>query len=161
MTTLEESNSYGEDLERITRLRTLSISVKILENVEDIPEEAVRPEKDQSIHIVQCQAFAMSRREGTTIAMLKEDNWYFAPLIAYGLVDPPDDEDIKRFSSFLRFERGKYIGIVTAPLIKATFEPDIILIYSNTPQLRNMLYPSHVAGKEAKVNSHFFPPSCS
>jgi uncharacterized protein (DUF169 family) len=133
----------------------------MLEKEEDIPEGAIKPEKDRGIHIAQCQAFAMSRREGATVAMLKEDNWCFAPLIAYGLVDPPDDEDIKRFTSFPRFERGKYVGIVTAPLIKATFEPDLVLIYSNTTQLRDMLYPSHLAGKEAKVNSHFFPPSCS
>lgn len=93
--------------------------------------------------------------------MLKEDNWCFAPLIAYGLVAKPDDPSIERFTSFPSLKEGKYIGIVSAPLRTANFEPDLVLIYSNTAQLRTMLIPSHNFGEEALVNSHFFPPSCA
>ncbi len=161
MTTLKEYNSYGEELERLLLLRTSPIAVKMLEKEEDIPDGAIRPKRDRGIHIAQCQAFAMSRRDRETVAMLKEDNWCFAPLIAYGLVDPPADPDIKRFTSFPRLDRGKYIGIVSAPLRTANFEPDLVLIYSDTAQLRSMLMPSHFIGEEALVNSHFFPPSCA
>ncbi|MBA7666554.1 hypothetical protein ES703_74635 [subsurface metagenome] len=41
--------------------------------------------------------------------------------------------------TFPRLEYGKYIGILTAPLKTASFEPDMVLIYSNTAQLRSML----------------------
>jgi uncharacterized protein (DUF169 family) len=161
MPTLKELNMYGEDLERLIRLRTSPIAVKMLEKEDDIPDGAIRPKRDHGIHLAQCQAFAMSRRDGATVAMLKEDNWCFAPLIAYGLVEEPDDPSIKRFTSFPRLDRGKYIGIVSAPLRTANFEPDLVLIYSNTAQLRDILMPSHSIGQEALVNSHFFPPSCA
>ncbi len=161
MPTIKDFNLYGEELERFLLLRTSPIAVKMLKNEDDIPEKAIRPFRDRGIHIAQCQAFAMSRRERVTVAMLKEDNWCFAPLIAYGLVDKPDDPSIERFVSFPRLEREKYIGIVSAPLKTANFEPELVLIYSNTAQLRSLLMPSHFMGKEALVNSHFFPPSCA
>ena len=161
MTTLSEFNKYGEDLEKLLILRTSPIAVKMLEKEADIPAGAVRPKKDRGIHIAQCQAFAMSRRQKETVAMLKEDNWCFAALIAYGLVDKPDDPEFQRFVSFPTFERDKYIGIISAPLRTANFEPDIVVIYSNTSQLRNLLMPTHFFSEEAKVNSHFFPPACA
>jgi uncharacterized protein (DUF169 family) len=161
MTTLSEYNRYGEDLEKLLILRTSPLAVKMLETEADIPEGAIRPAKDRSIHIAQCQAFALSRRQKLTVAMLKEDNWCFAALIAYGLVDKPDDPEYQRFLAFPTFERDKYIGIVSAPLRTANFEPDVVVIYSNTSQLRSLLMPTHFLSEEAKVNCHLFPPACS
>jgi len=161
MIELDEYKQYGEDLEKILLLRTSPMAVKMLEKEEDIPEGAVRPERDRGYHLAQCQAFALSRRQKETVAMLKEDNWCFAPLIAYGLVDRPDDPRFKKFTSFPAFEKGKYIGIVSAPLKTANFEPDVVIIYSNTAQLRNMLIPIHFKDRESQVNYHFFPPACS
>ncbi len=153
MTTIAEFNSYGEEVEKLVRLKTLPIAVKMLEKEADIPKEAIRPKRDRGHHLAQCQVFALTRRKGETIAMLKEDNWCWAPLIGYGLVPPFDEKTIspmiyivenmkaaqKMLKVFPRFEQGKYIGILTAPLKTATFKPDMILIYSNTAQLRSML----------------------
>jgi len=153
MTTVKQYNSYGEELEKLLLLRTSPIAVKMLEKEEDIPKEAVRPKRDRGYHLAQCQAFAMTRRQGETIAMLKEDNWCWAPLIGYGLVEPlkerPDlpliyivaDMEAARkvAKNFPRLEYGKYIGILSAPLKTASFEPDLVLVYSNTAQLRSML----------------------
>ena len=85
-TPLMEFNRYGEDLEKHLMLRTSPIAVKMLGKESDIPEGAIRPFKDRGYHLSQCQAFAMSRREGTAVAMLNEDHWCPAPLIAYGTV---------------------------------------------------------------------------
>jgi uncharacterized protein (DUF169 family) len=153
MTTSDEFNSYGEELKRLLLLRTSPIAVKMLEGEEDIPEGAIRPKRDRGYHLAQCQAFALTRRRGETIAMLKEDNWCWAPLIGYGLVEPLDENTIspliyivenmeaakKVAKNFPRFEYGKYIGILSAPLKTASFKPDLVLIYSNTAQLRSML----------------------
>jgi uncharacterized protein (DUF169 family) len=155
VTTLNELNSYGEDLERLLLLRTSPIAVKLLKKEEDIPEGAIRPKRDRGVHLAQCQAFAMSRRQGATIAMLKEDNWCWGPLIAFGLVEPPEffldgkiffphmvasQEASKNLAkTFPRLEYGKYAGIVSAPLKKTNFEPDLVMIYSNSAQLRSLL----------------------
>lgn len=139
MTTIKEYNRYGEELERSLLLKTSPIAVKMLETEKDIPEGAIRPKRDRGYHLAQCQAFAMTRRQGMTIAMLKEDHWCWAPLLAYGLVEDPHDAFVDAHTSFPRFEYGKYIGMVTAPLKSASFEPDMVLIYSNTAQLREMI----------------------
>jgi len=161
MTTLSGFNQYGEELERLLSLRTSPLAVKMLEKEEDIPAGAVRPNKDRGIHVAQCQAFAMSRRQKESVAMLREDNWCFAALIAYGLVDKPEDPELQQFVSFPTFERGKYVGIVSAPLKTANFEPDVVLIYSNPAQLRSMLLPTHFKNEEAHVDCHLFPPACA
>lgn len=159
MTTLSEFNKYGEELERIIRLRTSTLAVKMLEKEADIPEGAVRPWQDRGQHIAQCQAFALSRRQKETIAMLEEDNWCFAPIIAYGMEDRPEDPEIQAFVTFPTFPRNKYIGIVSAPLKTANFEPDVVIIYSNTTQLRNMLMPLSFRNKD-DIDYCFFPPAC-
>ena len=162
MTTLKEYNSYGEDLERLLLLRTSPLAVKMLEKEEDIPEGAIRPKKDRGYHLAQCQAFAMSRRERATVAMLKEDNWCPAPVIAYGLVERPQDQDprTRQQMPYDSLEYGKYIGIVTAPLKTTIYEPDIVLIFSNTAQLRSLLLTMKNEERPL-INSNFFPPSCA
>lgn len=161
MTSINEFNSYGEEIENLLIIRTSPIAVKMLRTKKDIPEGAVRPAKDMGNRIAQCQAFTLSRRERLAIAMLKEDNNCFAPPIAYGLVDKPDDPQYQLYMRFPTFDRDKYIGIVSAPLKTANFEPDVVIIYSNTAQMRSLIMPLHFAQKEDDVEYHFFPPACS
>jgi uncharacterized protein (DUF169 family) len=160
MPTVKEFNSYGEELEKLLLLRTSPVAVKMLEKESDIPKGAMRPKKDHNYHFAQCQAFALSRREGKTVAMLKEDHWCPAALLAYGMVPPPEGPDITKMHPYESFETGKYIGILTAPLKTAAFKPDVVIIYSNTAQLRNLLFSLGPEGP-AKVNGRFFPPSCA
>jgi uncharacterized protein (DUF169 family) len=156
MPTIKEYNQWGKDLETYLKLKTFPIAVKMLEKESDIPKGAIRPKKDRGYHLAQCQAFAMTRRQGMTIAMLKEDHWCWAPLMAYGLVEDPHHPIVDALTSLPRFELGKYIGMVTAPLSTANFEPDMVLIYSNTAQLREMIgIPKFV--EKTTVKSEFDP----
>ena len=158
MTSLSEFNKYGEELEKFLMLRTSPIAVKMLEKEEDIPKDSIRPKKDRGYHLAQCQAFAMSRREGATVAMLKEDNWCPTAVMAYGLVERP--ESVTQWSHpYDCFEHGKYIGIVTAPLKSATYIPDVVIVYSKPAQLRGLLLSMKVEDVPL-VQGHFFPPSC-
>ncbi len=156
---LDTFNKYGEQLETSLILRTSPVAVKMLEKQEDIPEGALRPKKDGGYHIAQCQAFGMSRREGKTVAMLKEDHWCPTALMAYGMVEPPESM-AKWGESYRSFEFGKYIGTVTAPLKSATFMPDVVLIYLNPGQIRALLL-TMMYGGESQMSSHFFLPSCA
>jgi len=150
-------NKFGEELEPALLLRSSPIALKMLEKEADIPKEAFRPKRDGGYHIAQCQAFGMSRREGKTVVMLKEDHWCPTALMSYGLVERP--ANMAMFGeSFASFEVGKYIGTLTAPLKSAAFEPDVVLIYSNPAQLREMLLP--IMGDASQVSSHLFLPSC-
>ena len=159
MSDLTEFHKYGEELEKSLMLRTSPIAVKMLEKEADIPKEAVRPKKDRKYHLAQCQAFALSRREGTTVAMLKEDNWCPTAVMAYGLVKRP--ESVEQWSHpYDCFEHGKYIGILTAPLKSASFMPDVVIVYAKPTQLRGLLLSMKVQDVPL-VKGHFFPPSCA
>jgi len=159
MTPLKKFNSYGEDLEKHLMLRTYPIAAKMLESESDIPEGAVRPKKDRGYHLSQCQAFALSRRDGTAIAMLKEDHWCPAAPLAYGNVPQTNDTN-QQGQSYDRFPYGKYVGIVTAPLKNASFIPDVVIIWSNNAQLRALIL-SMDRTESSQINSRFLPPSCS
>ncbi len=160
MTSREEYNACGKELEELLGLKTSPVAVKMIQSEADIPAEAVRPKKDRGYHLAQCQAFSLTRRDGETIAMLAEDNWCPAPCIAYGLVKRPEDAEWRRRETYDVFDYGKYIGILTAPLKTASFEPDVVIIYANTNQLRSLLLAMRPEERPA-VGGHYFPPSCA
>jgi uncharacterized protein (DUF169 family) len=173
-------NEYAEELERRLRLQTFPVAVKLLKSEadipegpvnrhvrgqtlralmphkgEDIPEGALRPLRDLGYHLALCQGFALSRKEGITVAMFKEDMWCFEPIVGYGWMEPPQyfldghnrfPQDVKDLeagknyaSDFPRLEVGKYKGVVSAPLTTANFEPDLAMVYCDSSQLSLLL----------------------
>ncbi len=162
MANVAEFNEYGNLLEQHLGLRTSPLAVKMLESEEDIPENAYRPRRDDGIHYAQCQAFALSRRDGRTVAMLKEDNWCPAPITAFGLDERPERPDMVpgQAMGYYHFEPGRYIGILTAPLKNATYLPDLVLMYPSTNQLRSLLMAFGPEESE-NIQSRFFAPSCT
>jgi len=153
---LDEIRSCGEDFEKLLMLRTSPIAVKMMKSESEIPAGAIRPRKE-GYHIAQCQAFALSRRDKATVAMLKEDHWCPAALMAYGLVERPEPRTGHPYDSF---DYGKYIGTLTMPLKSTSFEPDMVIIYSNTAQLRSLILAMKIE-ELAFLNGRFFPPSCA
>lgn len=155
MTELEVYRGYGDELERRLRLKTFPLALKLLENEGDVPDGAQRPLRDFGHHLSLCQAFQISRREGTVLAMLKEDNWCPEPVIGYGLGEPPkyfleghnrfpkDVETLEAGShyaqQFPRLEVGRYVGVAFAPLKTSDFKPDFVMIYCDSVQLSMLL----------------------
>jgi uncharacterized protein (DUF169 family) len=165
MPALEDYHQYGQFLEDSLLLRTSPLAVKMLTREEDIPEGALRPRRDRGYHFAQCQAFALSRRRGTTVAMLKEDNWCWGPLFSYGLIEPGIADTYPELQNDIKvipmLEYGRYLGIVSAPLKTAAFVPDLVMIYSSPGQLRHML---HVLSfiKEGTIETPLYPvASCA
>jgi uncharacterized protein (DUF169 family) len=147
-------NAYGGDLEKLMFLRSYPIAIRFLKSEAEIPSGAVRPKRDHGEHYAMCQAFAVARRQGTTLAMFLEDHWCFEPIISYGLVETPKDYLEGSTNSFFiadkeaaakharemtRIPQGKYPGMVFGPLKTANFAPDMVMIYSDTAQLRHLL----------------------
>jgi uncharacterized protein (DUF169 family) len=146
---------YGEELEKRVRLKTFPLAVKLLEKEGDIPDGTQRPLGDFGYHLSLCQGYQISRREGTAMAMLKEDMWCFEPVVGYGLGEPPAYflEGHNRFpmdvetleagrhyaDEFPRLEVGKYVGVMSAPLRTTNFEPDLVMIYCDSTQLSLLL----------------------
>lgn len=146
---------YSEEIERNIKPATFPIAVRMLRNTGELPIEAKRPRRDFGTCLSVCQAFALSRRSGLSIAMLKEDMWCPEPVIGFGLEEPPRffldghnryPDGVKSLKAgenwaqeFPRFKVGEYVGVVSAPLFKANFKPDIVIIYCNSLQLLRLL----------------------
>ena len=156
---LKTYQRYGRQLEELLRLQTAPIAVRMITPEEELPEGAVRPSRD-SRHYAQCQAFALSRREGQTVAMFKEDHWCPGPAMAYGQVPFPERPGAQNANLYARFPYGKYAAILSAPLAETTFEPDVVLIYASTDQLRTMLL-SLKEEERPGVRTNVFPFSCA
>jgi uncharacterized protein (DUF169 family) len=159
VTTIKQFNQYGVELENRLRLRSSPIAIKMLEMESDIPAGALRP-RPGGYHLSQCQAFAMSRREGMTVAMLKADNWCPAPVMAYGLAPKTNNPVADQLNNDNCFEFGKYIGILTAPLKSAVFRPEVVNIYCDTDQLRTLLLMLKME-ERSQIGTDLFPPSCA
>jgi uncharacterized protein (DUF169 family) len=155
LSSLKEIRESGKDLERMLLLKTAPIAVKVLRKEKDIPKNAIRPKRDRGVHLALCQAFTMSRRQGLTVALTREDHWCWSPPIAFGIVPPPDfyldgrtvfprmvaslDSARALAAEEPRLQAGKYEAIVSGPLGSTTFTPDVVLIYGNSSQVRTIL----------------------
>jgi len=152
---LDEIKSLGKQLERLLRLQTFPLAIKMLRKETDIPSTAKRPLRDMGCHLDVCQGFAMSRRNGETIALLKEDMWCFEPVIGYGIEAPPEfflqgnnrfpqtamsqEAGIRWAQAFPRLNTGDYVGVLSSPLDLADFKPDIVAVYGDPAQLTQLL----------------------
>jgi uncharacterized protein (DUF169 family) len=150
-----EFNDFGECIEAQLRLSSYPLAVKMLRSKEDIPQEAKRPTVDYGKCLAACQCFALSRKYGETVAELFEDHWCPEPVIGFGLAEPPKffldghnrypngvaslEAGANWAEEFPRMEVGRYVGLVSAPLRTASFEPDLAVIYCNSAQLLRLL----------------------
>ncbi|MEM3793747.1 MAG: hypothetical protein QXS76_02435, partial [Candidatus Bathyarchaeia archaeon] len=60
-------------------------------NLEDdrIPEESVRPLKDLGHHLSFLSSVHDIWEKRESLALMKEDNWCFEPVIGLGMAEPP------------------------------------------------------------------------
>lgn len=154
---MEHNKRISELLRSTIGQRYDAMALKMISDEADVPENAVYPLRDLSQHLALCQAFALSRREGKTVYMQKQDHWCWAPLFAYGHVElkkgtPEFNEllpvigifDPDAAAAFIEkmphLQTGMYKGILTAPLGKADFEPDAVIINCRNAELRTILF---------------------
>lgn len=152
---MNKFNEYGKRIEEQIRPLSYPLAIKMIEKDRDIPKDAKRPKRDFKKCMSTCQCFSLSRKFGETIAQLFEDMWCPEPVIGFGLCEPPQFflEGHNRYPigvasleaganwarEFPRFKVGKYMGVVSAPLRTARFEPDVAVIYCNSAQLLRLL----------------------
>ncbi len=152
---LEDIHRHAKIISQSLRLKTYPMAIKMLKGENEIPEGATRPLKEIGKHLDLCQAFAMTRWEGKTMALFKEDMWCFEPVVGYGLAEAPKEflEGRNRYPATAktleaggewaqacpRMELGAYRGIVSAPLSMCNFMPDMFMLYCDPSQLTHLL----------------------
>lgn len=153
MATWEERTS---DLERLLKLETLPLGIRIIEDKNEIPAKAKRP-KDFKQKMALCQLITMARRFGWTTGAISEDiEVCFFPLLALGWRQVKSREDMVRWfteakycsdskvaehrtEDFLKDRPKLGIGVVYSPLSKLTIDPEAVLIYGNPAQIMRLI----------------------
>jgi len=147
MSALDQMHEHAAEMVALLRLQSMPIALKMLRSEEEIPENAVRPVRDLGHHLSFCQALALTRRRGLTIAETREDMWCFEPVVGLGFAPPPQAflDGHNRYPTSAstlgagatwarnmpRFDHPTYRAVVTAPLETAGFDPDIFIVYGS------------------------------
>ena len=86
MLTAKQVNAYVEELIGMAGLDLNPQAIKMIEDETDVPASAIRPRRDLGEHMALCQGMAMTKRNGKTVYMTKEDHWCWNPIVGLGHV---------------------------------------------------------------------------
>jgi uncharacterized protein (DUF169 family) len=154
------------------RLKTLVVGVKFLKDKKEFPEKTRQPSVNLGKKVAICQGVTMARNYGWTVGIAKEDVICVPAAIAFGFSNSEDPTDSlselfceinfsrdeqsakSEVSSMSSFAKGEIEAMVFAPLNRATFEPDTVLIYGNPAQIMRLIQAcSYITGE--RVAGHF------
>ena len=133
------------------RTGTFPVAIKIYKKGEEPPMKAKAPLADFKHCLAICQGVTMARRLGSVLKFSKEDQSCPIAQVILGYVDEPDfvkdgslihplyacdlETGKKTQDSTPKMSKADTGTIVVAPLSRANFEPDVIIIYGNPAQI--------------------------
>jgi uncharacterized protein (DUF169 family) len=155
---MKQWQELGKELRRYINSETFPVAIQILKDKRDIPDGLRTPLKDLKVKMAHCQAAAVARKYGWTIAMTKEDLGCAISGHTYGweaanqegaidfltrmnyASDPASALNI--LQSFRTLKPGQCEAVVYSPLEWTKIIPDVILIYLNPAQLMRCIHGS-------------------
>ena len=145
-------------ISRYVRPATFPLAIRMVTADEPIPSRVRRPHRDLEVQVTICQAVGISRRYGWAVEVTPDDLSCPLVFVPFGFSAPvmfqadghaceglyTETAEAGAISEQLvpRLERGKYAGILMAPLDRAEFEPQVICIYGNSAQVMRLVQAS-------------------
>lgn len=150
-----ELQKINEALNTYIRPGTFPVAVKMASSADEVPGKARMPKRDFGVTMAVCQGIAIARRLGWIMAMGKEDMLCPLGAISLGLLTAKEkfldgtfnvpfwlksqELRAKMNRNLPRLEYGKYSHVVMAPLHRAEFEPQVIIVYGNPAQISRLI----------------------
>ena len=150
-----ELTRISQALDTYVRPATSPVAIKMIASADEIPERAKMPKRDLGATMPLCQGVALARRHGMIIAMSKDDMLCPVGAVALGLLPakpkfldgsfgipfwvPTQEMTANLAQGMARLESGRYTHIVAAPVERAAFEPDVIVVYGNPAQIARLI----------------------
>ncbi len=148
-------NDLYDKLQEYVRPATFPVAVRFLRAGDAPPPKARRPLADMGKHVTVCQGWAMARRYGWTTLLRAEDMkcplgalvaGFAAPNAYYeegnlcaGMYTADAEAGARSEASVAKFAPGEIEGIVFAPLHRADFEPEVVIVYGNGAQVMRLV----------------------
>jgi uncharacterized protein (DUF169 family) len=155
-TNMVDLKELEQALNRYIRPLTFPVAIKMLKSEADIPEKTRRPFQQMKKKVAICQGIGMARKLGWAVAMGKEDmqcslgaapfgffkniDFYNEGNLAAGMFAANKEIGKKEEDLIERFEYGFYSHILAAPLNRASFEPDVLMVYGNPAQVMRLIH---------------------
>ncbi|MEW6365955.1 MAG: DUF169 domain-containing protein [Acidobacteriota bacterium] len=131
------------------RPATFPLALRLVKRGEDLPERAKRPFRDFGEKMSLCQVVTMTRRHGWAMYLGAEDAACPIQRRLFGLDSGEDDfalshpcapsEDLHSLAGGAATGSGStltdYAGVLVAPIARATFAPDVFVVYGNSAQV--------------------------
>lgn len=151
---------FEKALETHLSLRSFPIAVKLIKSGEDVPTDYGRPLRDLGERITPCMGWHLARHLGLSVAMGTDDFSSECPssLFIFGVIEPlqewidgdlayglyaADREAAKTMEANVpRLAPGEYEGLVFSPLEKASFAPDLVMVYCNSRDAMRLITAS-------------------
>jgi len=175
---MKEWQELGKELVNYIKPETFPTAVKFMRRKNEITDGTRTPLKDLRVKIAHCQAQAIARKYGWTIAMSKEDLGCAISAHTYGW-EPANTDGAVKFllkmnyaadskaantilQSFRSLKQGQFEAVVYSPLERTKIEPDVILIYLSPAQLMRCLHGStYHTGKPITCSFSGLAASCT
>ncbi|MEH7391784.1 DUF169 domain-containing protein [Bacillus sp. JJ1474] len=154
----ESSNllfKLDEAIHLFVRPDTFPLALRVMKKGEPLPDRVKRPYKDFGKTFSICQGITMARRYGWGLAMDREDlscpiakiAFGFEEELAYysegnltdGMYTKTCDIGTITESAVPKFTTAESGTVLMAPLTRAAFEPDVIVVYGNSAQVMRMV----------------------
>jgi uncharacterized protein (DUF169 family) len=150
-----ETATLNEHIERYLKVQTFPLGIRSLEAGEPLLGKARVPSKHLGIKIAICQAVAMARRYGWTIALSEEDiscpiakavfgfaernDYYTSGALADGMYASCREAGARFEDALAKFDPGECTRIVVGPLGRIGFTPETVLVYGNAAQVLRLV----------------------
>lgn len=156
---------------------TFPVAIKMVSSVGEIPQKARMPKQNLGTPMPLCQGIALARRYGWLMAMGSEDMLCPFGAVTLGFLPakakfldgsfsvPPwvNNQDVRaRITQGLpRLEPKRYTHLVAAPLNRAEFEPQVIIVYGNPAQISRLIQAAIYGTGEPIISSSFGGYACA
>lgn len=154
---MEVIREFIRTIDELLHLSTLPMAIRFVRDEQELPDGTGRPARDLGEPIRPCTAFHLVRHQGHSLAMLEEDFSTGCPagFFIFGITEPMEawirgdlsngiytgssKAAAKMEESIFCLDPDQYKGIIMAPLAKADFEPDLVMIYCNSKQAMRLV----------------------
>jgi len=159
-----------EALSKYVRPETFPLAIRMVRHGEPVPEKSRRPFRDLKVQITTCMGYTMARRYGWAMAMSHEDINCPLSKVVYGFEEEVDyfkegctcegmytatkEAGARTEAAIAKFSWKEYETILCAPLQRADFDPQVVVVYGNSAQVM-LLVVAALFKEGGRISSSF------
>ncbi len=166
----EKLSALNDAIHEYVRPDTFPLAIRVMKDGETLPDRVKQPKKDLGERFSICQGVTMARRYGWALAMGGEDlscpiariafafseehDYYREGNLTDGMYTKTCELGAKTEAAVPKFSAEEAGTVLMSPLQRASFEPEMVVVYGNSAQVMRMVAASlYTTGGE--LTSHF------